>query len=222
VLSIALYSHLLPPYLTGKGHLAKIIANETKCTLFWPSERFFDGKIERLSALFGIAQETAKHKDPRLCIVVLDECDGLLSADNRGKVNALKQIWENTSKREGVLVILTTNHYDRLKDEGLKTRTDNVITFGPLTSDDKKKLFIRKLNKINHPFELSEADWDELLLKMTNVNAVNIDTICNNVSRRITFEANKGDREDSIIRLADFISQVCSRALYIGYSPPSD
>lgn len=124
-------------------------------------------------------------------------------------MNALKQIWENKWKRDGVLVVLTTNHYDRLKDAGLKTRTDNVITFGPLTSDDKKQLFIRKLNKIGHPFELSESDWDELLLKLTNVNAVNIDTICDNVSRRISFQAKKGDREDSTIRLADFVSQVC-------------
>merc|ERR1711924_31663 len=103
--------------------------------------------------------ETAT-EEGRLSIVFLDEADGLLSSQNRAKVNTLKMLWEDKRDLDGVILILTTNHYKRLTDDGLQSRINNRIHFNPLSPDQQKQLIVRTFASMGggsgHKLEMSD------------------------------------------------------------------
>jgi len=152
--------------------------------------------------------ETAT-EEGRLSIVFLDEADGLLSSQNRAKVNTLKMLWEDKRDLDGVILILTTNHYKRLTDDGLQSRINNRIHFNPLSPDQQKQLIVRTFASMGggsgHKLEMSDEDWKKLLPTVKESNGHHFDEWCNNVVRKVNCDFRKERRPDNTIRLKDLL-----------------
>ena len=142
---------LTGPPGVGKTTFAEIFASELGGTLFIVDKGFAKGRPELWQVLFVIAEEKAPS------IILIDEVDGVMSAQHKGNLPAIKKAFQSNSKP--VIVMGATNHPERL-DSAIQSRFGPSIDFQPIDASA-----IRPIIASNMKFELdlTDDDCDELL-----------------------------------------------------------
>lgn len=195
------------PSGVGKNIAVKFIARAAGCTLFATPPLFFDKNFERrVPALFYHANEKATN-DGRHCIVFIDHVDGVLNKASKAKVNAFKKVLNDASSYSKVVLILATNHINRLtNDEGVRNCMSN-FEFNALTPEVMRQCIeynFKHLQNGEHEFIMSDEDWKTLLPTMAGENGFTLHAWCNDVSLDVDIRHKiEKNKEDNIIRLAD-------------------
>lgn len=91
---------------------------QSKLLLFDRVKRMFDSSIGWMGEEAAMQQVFDKARQSAPCVIVLEDLDSLINDSNRSFF--LNQL-DGLSGNDGLLVIATTNHFDRL-DPGLSTR----------------------------------------------------------------------------------------------------
>ncbi len=164
----------------GKTMLAKAIATESNVSFyeFESDETESEAKtIESIKDLFKKARENAPS------IIFIDEFDELVMTKDfcsdytRKTTKILLSEIDGMSSSDGVMVIATTNHREKLPLSLLRSgRMDKRISMGLPDLKDREEIFKLYLDKTNL---LKEIDVYELAFKTANFSGADIKTLIN-------------------------------------------
>lgn len=144
---------------TGKSSIAKHLASKFEMQLNVMTEKCFNGDVSTLIA--GIAKNT---------ILLIEDIDCIIT-DNRAKekvdnsvlkpnlatvLNAL----DGVASKEGIIIIMTTNHPDRLDPALIRPgRIDYKLKLGYVSQEQAERLFSKFFPREDRASLVIEGEW---------------------------------------------------------------
>jgi len=172
------------------------------CTFFNVPKTFARRKPELWEALFAIAQESAPS------IVLVDECDGVMSKQHTAAVPAINRLWKPVGKgkassnHDDVLVLGATNKPEQLNGT-ISDRFGRPFEFTPL-NDEARRAILK--DNLTATVELSEQDWETLIAQTRGWNGRQLAHLCEVTMLQVEDEWNENGKRGSQrpITLSDF------------------
>lgn len=143
---------LIGPPGNGKTHMLRALISETK----WPVlyVKAFQGRHSDLSE--GIGRVFARARRAAPCVVVLEDLDCLIDEGNR---SVLLNELDGFAQNEGILVLASTNHPEKLDRSLLDrpSRFDRKLNFGLPAPAERKKFLEKWRSSVEPALRISEG-----------------------------------------------------------------
>ncbi|MFT3713457.1 MAG: ATP-binding protein [Archangium sp.] len=149
---------LIGPPGNGKTHTLRALIAETK----WPVLYVKSFRGRHSDAEEGIAQVFARARRAAPCVVVLEDLDCLIDEGNRSVLlNELDGFAEN----EGILVLASTNHPEKLDRSLLDrpSRFDRKLHFGLPAAAERRRYLEKWQRSVEPALKLTEAALVQLV-----------------------------------------------------------